>query len=104
MVVLAALTSSTLLNCVFPFFTYVESSGLLGEFLPQVAAARLPQLMTNAAMLANIVAACLAVELQQQQCMNSVGCMEGRVAAAGQFVVLYWLSCRPVEPAGREQP
>jgi hypothetical protein len=37
MVVLAALISSTLLNCIFPFFTYVESSGLLGEFLPQVS-------------------------------------------------------------------
>lgn len=36
MVVLAALVSSTLLNCIFPFFTYVESSGMLGEFLPQV--------------------------------------------------------------------
>jgi hypothetical protein len=36
MVVLAALISSTLLNCIFPFFTYVESSGMLGEFLPQV--------------------------------------------------------------------
>lgn len=36
MVVLAALISSTMLNCIFPFFTYVESSGLLGEFLPQV--------------------------------------------------------------------
>ncbi|WIA44093.1 hypothetical protein OEZ86_010446 [Tetradesmus obliquus] len=34
--VLAALVSSTLLNCIFPFFTYVESSGMLGEFLPQV--------------------------------------------------------------------
>jgi hypothetical protein len=35
--VLAALISSTLLNCIFPFFTYVESSGMLGEFLPQVS-------------------------------------------------------------------
>ncbi|GBF88674.1 MFS general substrate transporter [Raphidocelis subcapitata] len=34
-VVLAALLSSTLLNCVFPFFTYLPSSGLLGETLPQ---------------------------------------------------------------------
>jgi len=34
--VLAALVSSTLLNCVFPFFTYLPSSGLLGERLPQV--------------------------------------------------------------------
>jgi hypothetical protein len=36
MVVVAALISSTVINCIFPFFTYVESSGLLGEFLPQV--------------------------------------------------------------------
>lgn len=36
MVVLAALISSTLINCIFPFFTYVTSSGMLGEFLPQV--------------------------------------------------------------------
>ncbi|KAF8061140.1 hypothetical protein HT031_004601 [Scenedesmus sp. PABB004] len=35
-VVVATLVASTLLNAVFPFFTYVESSGLLGEFLPQV--------------------------------------------------------------------
>lgn len=34
--ILAALVSSTLLNCVFPFFTYLPSSGLLGEQLPQV--------------------------------------------------------------------
>lgn len=35
-VVLAALVSSTLLNAVFPFFTYLPSSGMLGERLPQV--------------------------------------------------------------------
>lgn len=34
-VVVAALVSSTLLNCVFPFFTYLPSSGMLGERLPQ---------------------------------------------------------------------
>ncbi|KAI8473156.1 MAG: hypothetical protein J3K34DRAFT_457449 [Monoraphidium minutum] len=34
-VVLAGLLSSTLLNCVFPFFTYLPSSGMLGEQLPQ---------------------------------------------------------------------
>lgn len=39
MVVLAALISSTLINCIFPFFTYVTSSGMLGEFLPQVRGA-----------------------------------------------------------------
>eukprot|EP00879_Flechtneria_rotunda_P012598 GHRR01013155.1.p1 GENE.GHRR01013155.1~~GHRR01013155.1.p1 ORF type:complete len:404 (+),score=171.24 GHRR01013155.1:43-1212(+) len=36
MVVLAALVKSTLLNCIFPFFTYVESSGVFGEYLPEV--------------------------------------------------------------------
>ena len=35
MVGVAALIGSTSLNCIFPFFTYVESSGLLGESLPQ---------------------------------------------------------------------
>jgi hypothetical protein len=43
MVALAALISSTLINCIFPFFTYVESSGMLGEFLPQVRPKRLEQ-------------------------------------------------------------
>ena len=35
-VALAGLASATLLNAVFPFFTYLPSSGMLGERLPQV--------------------------------------------------------------------
>jgi hypothetical protein len=34
--VLAALLAGTLQNWVFPFFTYVPSSGMFGEVLPQV--------------------------------------------------------------------
>lgn len=35
-VILAFLSSVTMLYLIFPFFTYVESSGLLGARLPQV--------------------------------------------------------------------
>src|SRR5689334_15809926 len=37
-VIVGALVASTLLNCIFPFFTYVPSSGSFGELLPQASA------------------------------------------------------------------
>jgi hypothetical protein len=88
-VVLAALVSSTLLNCVFPFFTYLPSSGLLGE--------RLPQWLFYCRILADIVGRLLP---RRRALMVTapgllVGAAVGMVAVGGAFFVYLQVGAFP---------